>query len=354
MSYFFSKQNRIVMGENDPYLRILKYLLFGSVVLYLGRDLFIPLSFAALISFILYPICSWLEQKKIGRATAIFISLLLLFIVAIGVLLLLASQFSMFLKEWPNIQLKIQELSKEVTQTVGSYYSITETQQDRWVQEFTGRAANFLVGSVPSFLSASAYSAVLVLIVPVFAALILFHRSKLVEIVCHLFPKERKDDLRMILSLTIETYYNFIKGMAIVYLIVGTLNSIGLLIIGVPHAIFFGFIASVLTFIPYLGIMIGSLLPITMAWITFNSAWYPLAVILIFIIVQYLEANLIFPFAVSKKLNINTLATLVAIIAGGIIWGVAGMILFVPFVGIIKLISDRHPKMKVWSLMIGV
>jgi predicted PurR-regulated permease PerM len=353
MSYSFSKQNRIVLGENDPYLRILKYLLFGSVILYLGRDLFIPLSFAALISFILYPICSWLEQKKLGRATAIFISLLLLFIVAVGVLLLLASQFSMFLKEWPNIQLKTQELLKEIMQSVVSYYSITEAQQDRWGQEFAGRTANFLVGSVPSFLSASAYSAVLVVIVPVFAALILFYRIKLVEIVCYLFPNERKDDMRMILSLTIDTYYNFIKGMAIVYLIVGTLNSIGLLIIGVPHAIFFGFIASVLTFIPYLGIMIGSLLPITMAWITFNSAWYPLAVILVFIIVQYLEANLIFPFAVSKKLNINTLATLVAIIAGGIIWGMAGMILFVPFVGIIKLISDRHPKMKVWSLMMG-
>jgi len=354
MSYRISKYNRIGLRENDPYLRILKYILFGSTVLYLGRDLFIPLSFAALISFILYPVCMWLEQKKVGRATSIFISLLLLLMITGVVLLLLASQFTLFLKEWPNIQLKFQELFKEVTQSVVSIYSITESQQDRWVEEFAGRAANFLVGSLPSFLTASAYSAVLMIIVPLFSALILYHRSKLVEIVFHLFPQERKDDLKLIVSLTIETYYNFIKGMAIVYLIVGTLNSIGLLIIGVPHAIFFGFVASVLTFIPYLGIMIGSLLPITMAWITFNSAWYPFAVILVFVIVQYLEANLIFPFAVSKKLNINTLATLVAIITGGIVWGVAGMILFVPFVGIIKLISDRHPKMKVWSLMIGV
>jgi predicted PurR-regulated permease PerM len=70
-------------------------------------------------------------------------------------------------------------------------------------------------------------------------------------------------------------------------------------------------------------------------------------------IVQYLEANVIFPLAVSNRLNMNTLATLIAIVTGGILWGVSGMILFVPFAGILKLISDQHPKMKIWKLMIG-
>jgi predicted PurR-regulated permease PerM len=73
----------------------------------------------------------------------------------------------------------------------------------------------------------------------------------------------------------------------------------------------------------------------------------------IFAFVQYLEANVIFPLAVSNRLNINALATLVAIITGGIIWGVAGMILFVPFLAIIKLVADHHPKMKIISMLLG-
>jgi predicted PurR-regulated permease PerM len=72
-----------------------------------------------------------------------------------------------------------------------------------------------------------------------------------------------------------------------------------------------------------------------------------------FAFVQYLEANVIFPVAVSNRLNINALATLVAIIVGGILWGVAGMILFVPFLAIIKLVADLHPKMKTWSILLG-
>ena len=141
--------------------------------------------------------------------------------------------------------------------------------------------------------------------------------------------------------------------MGIVYLIVGILNSVGLLLLGIPHAILFGLIASVLTFIPYIGIIVGSLLPITIAWATYDSIWYPIGIIAIFTFIQYLEANIIFPFAVSNKLNVNTLVMLVAIFAGGILWGVAGMILFVPFIGILKLVADNNPNLKTLSLALG-
>jgi predicted PurR-regulated permease PerM len=115
----------------------------------------------------------------------------------------------------------------------------------------------------------------------------------------------------------------------------------------------FGFIASVLTFIPYIGIITASLLPITMAWITYDSIWYPLGVVGIFTFVQYLEANIIFPMAVSNRLSINTFVTIVVILAGGVLWGAAGMILFIPYAAILKLIADRTDHLKALSLILG-
>ena len=173
------------------------------------------------------------------------------------------------------------------------------------------------------------------------------------EIIYRVFPSQNKGSLQEIISLTINTYYNFIKGMALVYLLVGILNSIGLLVLGIPHAILFGFIASILTFVPYVGIMAGSLLPIAIAWITHDSIWYPIGIIGVFAFVQYLEANVIFPLAVSNRLNVNTLVMLVAIFAGSILWGLAGMILFVPFVGIAKLIADHNPEWRTLSMILG-
>ena len=121
----------------------------------------------------------------------------------------------------------------------------------------------------------------------------------------------------------------------------------------VPHPFLFGFIASILTFIPYVGIIISSLLPIAVSWITFNSIWYPMGVILVFSIVQILEAYIIFPFAVGNRLKINTLVIIVMIIAGGIVWGAAGMILFIPFISIVKLISDRTEGLKTLSMLLS-
>jgi predicted PurR-regulated permease PerM len=165
-----------------------------------------------------------------------------------------------------------------------------------------------------------------------------------------LVPDEKAGQVREVITLSVTAYYNFIKGMVVVYLTVGILNSIGLLLLGIPHAILFGFLTAFMTFIPYVGIVVAALLPISYAWITFESIWYPLGVIGVFTFVQYLEANLIFPLAVSQRLKLSTLATLIVIILGGIIWGAAGMILFVPFAAILKLIADR---MQGWEGLAG-
>jgi predicted PurR-regulated permease PerM len=121
----------------------------------------------------------------------------------------------------------------------------------------------------------------------------------------------------------------------------------------VPHAVLFGFLTAIMTFIPYVGIIIASLLPITYAWITYNSVWYPLGVIGIFAFVQYLEANVIFPWAVGHRLQLNTLLTLIVIVAGGILWGASGMILFVPFAAIGKLMADRMEGWGWLSILLG-
>ena len=102
-----------------------------------------------------------------------------------------------------------------------------------------------------------------------------------------------------------------------------------------------------------MGIIICVLLPISVAWITKDSIWYPLGVIAIFAFVQYLEANVIFPRIVATQLKVSTWATLVAIIAGGILWGVSGMILFIPFVGILKIVFDYIPGGKPFNILLG-
>jgi predicted PurR-regulated permease PerM len=345
---------KTIQNPDTTILRILQYIVFASIILYFGKDVFIPISFALLISFVMHPIVAWMERKGMGRLVAIIIAISLLVLLGLLIVALLIYQFISFMNELPALQEKFSKSLEDLSSMMIEVFGISRERQQEWVTKLTNQSGSSILSFLQNTLAASAFSAVLLVLIPVYSVLILYYREYWMKIVQRLFPKENKESLREIISLTINTYYNFIKGMAVVYLVVGILNSIGLLLLGIPHAILFGFIASVLTFIPYVGIMVGSLLPIAIAWITYDSIWYPVGIVAIFAFVQYLEANVIFPIAVSSRLNVNTLVMLIAIFVGGILWGVAGMILFVPFVGIAKLIADHNPKWKTVSMILGI
>ena len=312
-----------------------------------------PLSFALLISCILYPVCAWLEKHRFSRIAAIALPLTILTILLGLVVVLLFYQLSSFVTEWPLLEVKLSASLVAASEWITQRFNIQHDKQVAWLNQVLNSSGIGILSFVKQTISASAVGSVLFILIPVYAVLILYYRNKWVEVLYRIFPAEERDHIREILKLSIQSYYSFIKGMIVVYLIVGVLNSLGLWILGIPHPFLFGFVASILTFIPYAGILVASLLPVSYAWITYSSIWYPLGVIGIFAVVQYLEANLIFPLAVSSRLKINTLVTLVAIVAGGLLWGVSGMILFIPFLGILKLIADRIPQLKTLAILLG-
>jgi predicted PurR-regulated permease PerM len=99
--------------------------------------------------------------------------------------------------------------------------------------------------------------------------------------------------------------------------------------------------------------MVASLLPVSAAWLSYDSIWYSLAVVAWFAFVQILEAYLIFPLIIGKRIKVNTLVLFIFIILGGMLWGPAGMILFIPLVSILRLLANRSPGLKFLSEMLG-
>lgn len=335
------------------FIEILQFTVLGSVILYFGKTLFMPLSFAILISFILYPICNRMEKKGINRSIAIFLLFFLLIILIGSIFYLLFAQLAEFTTEWQILKSKLEETVSQTSTFIAEHFGISNQKQSALLKKTIEDSSSQILLILRSVTYSFTESFFFLIMILVFSALILYHRQLLSNVLYSIFPSKEKKTVHEILIETIYAFYNFIKGMMLVYLIVGILNSIGLAIIGIPNPIMFGFIASLLTFIPYIGIMVASLLPIAVSWIEFNSIWYPLSVILVFTVVQLLEAYIIFPFVVGGRLKINTLAILFAIILGGILWGAIGMILFIPFISILKLIADRTESLKTLSVLLG-
>ncbi|WP_016989455.1 AI-2E family transporter [Flavobacterium sp. ACAM 123] len=334
-------------------LEILQTIVLICFILYFGKTLFIPLSFSLLISFILFPVCKWIEGRGINKIGAIILSLLIIILFIAIIVYLLFVQINEFSNEWGLFREKLLEALNQISVFIAERFEITTEEQVVFFKNSINNSSTQVFSFLRSSLYSLSESLFFLLIIPVLSALILYYRPILAKALYQIFPANKKETIHEILIETIRAYYDFIKGMFLVYIAVGLLNSIGLLIVGVPHPFMFGFIASILTFIPYVGIMISSLLPIAVAWITFNSIWYPLGVVLVFTIVQALEAYVIFPLVVGHRLKINTLVIIIMITAGGILWGAAGMILFIPFTSIVKLIADRSPRLKILSILLG-
>lgn len=316
-------------------------LLLALAFMLLLKSFLIPLCYGLLIALIVYPLCKKLENKKFPRSLAIFISVLMVVLVLCALLFVLYLQVKALNEKLPLLTRHLVVFLNEVQNWVLQNFGLTLVEQDKLVSDvgkgFTANIGNIISGSF----SIAAETLFYLIIIPVYSVLFLYYRNVLVSFVSSFIPEKHKASLPIILSETIHIYYNYIKGMMLLYLIVGVLNSVGLLLLGVDYAILFGMVTAVMTIIPYIGIMISSILPITIVWAETNNVWYPLGVVMVFAFVQYLEANIIFPYVVGKQLGINTLVSIIAILLGGAIWGVSGMILFLPFLALFKLISGK-------------
>lgn len=333
--------------------RYIQAAFFTAALLYFGKTLFIPMFFGLLVAIVMYPACKKLESRSWSRTMTTTLSIVIVVVLFSIVLGLLAWQVNAFWKDWPLIALKLEGLLLDIQTWIADKTGITIPVQMDWLRNLAMNSGSMTGNMLGGAINLTVSTFFMLFMIPVFAALFLYHRQVFVKYLRFVVSERHSARLNIILQEVTHTYYNYIKGMVLVYIIVGILNSIGLLALGIRHAVLFGMLTAIMTMIPYIGIIVSALLPVTVAWTTRDSVWYPLGVAAIFSFVQYLEANVIFPKVVGAQLNVSTWATLVAILAGGILWGVSGMVLFIPFVAILKIITDHVDEWKGLNMLLS-
>jgi predicted PurR-regulated permease PerM len=323
---------------------IVKYLQITIILvllLYFGKILFVPLFFGLLVAIVAYPACKWLELRHWPRSLAIGVLLSFVVLLFGALIWLLGYEINLFVAGISQIREKLSQFSLEIRQWLETTLGMAQDTQDNLVEELSANFSKSINSSVSGVLTVTASTIFILVMVPIYAALFLYHRGTFVKFLEMIIGIKYKKKLHTVLSQSILSYFKYIKGTFYVYCIVGILNSIGLLALGIDHAILFGMVTSFMMVIPYIGIFISAALPVSVALITKDSAWYAIGVVSIFVFIQYLESNVLFPRIVGQQLNLSTWSTLVAIIIGTLLWGISGMILFTPFAAILKIISDN-------------
>jgi len=187
----------------------------------------------------------------------------------------------------------------------------------------------------------------------VYIFLILFYQPLLLDFIYKVFSSDKQSQVAEIVTQTKGVIQRYLIGLFIEMVLVAILNSIGLLILGIEYAFLIGILGALLNLIPYIGGVIAVAIPIMIALVTKESPLFALYVTAIYIFIQLIDNNYIVPKIVASKVRINALVSIVAVLVGGALWGVAGMFLSIPLVAIVKVICDRIESLKPFGFLLG-
>ncbi len=324
-------------------LSIVIALLVAAAVL--AADIIIPMAFAALLSVVMLPAIRKLESRRVGTALSILIVLLL----TVGGMSLLVwltvDQLVGLVNDLPNLQSKLEAFVRRTQTTLRQDFGISTVKQTEMFSDLMRSVSVYLGGVLLT--TTNALSTLIQ--IPIYIFLFLIYRDRFKVFFLKLVPSQTEFRWKTDIERVVQGY---ISGLFLVTLIISCLNTVGLLALGIDHAIFFGVLSGVLTIIPYVGIIIGSLFPIVMALITKDSIWYTVGVVIVFAVVQFLEGNFITPRITGSKVSINALAAIIALLIGGKILGIAGMILSIPCIGVLKIILEYSPRLRPFIILL--
>jgi predicted PurR-regulated permease PerM len=323
------------------------------IVLSYGRFILMPLALSALLAMLLEPVSRRLQKIKVPRALAIVLSMLLVFLVLGGIFSLLSLQFVQFADRLPEAGDRLQQVSNDLLQFFEGFFGIAPERQVDFIQQGlqkliqrSGEYASTAIGATTSVFT-------LLGLLPIFIFFLMYYKKMYHIFLRKIWKDESNESVEFVIRGIQLVTRNYLVGMLMVIVILGILNFIGLWIIGLENALFFATFAAVLAVIPYIGIIIGSLPAILFALLFVDSLFMPLGVVAVFATVQFLEGNFITPNIIGSQVSINPFMALIALLVGSQVWGIVGMILFVPFVGILKCIFDEVEGLKPYGYLLG-
>lgn len=328
-------------------------LFFLGWIVVLGKGLLAPLLMAFFISIMLLPLYRFFRNRKFPEALAIGVSLLTLVVVLGLIVWFFSSQISILIRDFPAIQKNVMRHLNALSNWVGNRTPWSSQEQLTFIKEQSNNLLNY-AGTLLGGLAGGVTGTLIFLgLLPIYIFLLLFYRNLLLRFVFLWFPRdshERVEDTLREMQVIIKSY---LFGLLIQITYMTVLLGGILMIIGIKHALLIGIIFAFLNLIPYVGALLGNIIGVLLTLASSEELWPVVAVLGTIAAVQFLDNNILMPRIVGSKVKINALATIVGVIVGGEIAGIAGMFLSLPIIAVLKVVFDRSEQFKQWGVLFG-
>jgi len=312
-----------------------------------------PLALAVLFAYLLYPIANFLEKHRVPRLLAIFVSVIIFLAIVGGAVLLVYKRVIGFMGDFPGFRDKalnnIDILQNQLNLLFGNI--------DVNIMAFLKTRVSGLFDASNDFMNrafaATTGTIFRLAILPILIFMFLYYRTKFAYFILKLVPIEKQAIAINALRGVSKVASRYMGGMSTVVVILCIINSSAFILIGVKYAIIFGLIAGLWSFIPYFGTLIGYSFPLLFSLLTSDTPEIALKILITYFIVHLTENYILTPNIVGNAVKINAFVIILGMIAAGMVWGFPGMFVVVPFLAMVKVISEHVPSLHAYVYLLG-
>ncbi|GAA4320881.1 AI-2E family transporter [Compostibacter hankyongensis] len=339
---FYTKLSLVMIG-----------LIASGYVAVWGKEILAPLVLAFLFSVLLFPLSRFFERRlRFPRSLSSLLSVVLLVVFILLVLFSVGTQISALTRDWPQFQSQVGEALGQLREWLQRRFHLSMEKQLSYLH----MATDNMLSSGGTVIGQTVLSASTVFLFFIFTLIytffLLFYRSLLVRFLVALFREEHTPVVYEVIEQVQYIIKKYVVGLFFEMCLVAALTTGLLWILGVKYAPLLGLITGIFNLVPYIGIFTALLLSVLITFATV-SAGKALVVAIAILLVHTLDSNVLMPRIVGSQVKINALVTVIGVVVGEMLWGIAGMFLSIPVIAIFKIVFDRVEDTKAWGLLLG-
>ena len=332
---------------------ILISLFLIAAVLYYTKVVVVPLLFSVIFSVMLFPFSLRLEKWGFSKGFASFITVLITTIVLVFLAYLIIRQIGIFLQQTPQLTDKsgkiIDNIQQFATKRFGIKKAVLANGLKDQIAQLPLLATNKLATSLPVITG----FVINIFLIPVYVFFLLYYRHFFLEFFYKIFHESERVAIDETLEKLEVVIKGYIFGQFLDVFVIGMLNSLALYFIGIGYPLILGFGLSFLCIVPYLGMVIGSIVILLAGLLTTNTTWQPLLAFGVLWVIHIIDSNIVAPNIIGSRISINPLIAIFILFLFGELWGLAGLLLAFPLAAILKVIFDVVPALKAYGFLLG-
>lgn len=345
------------MNQTYPFYLKLSCILISIVILgflsIIGQQILIPMVLGLLIAILLMPMCRFMEKRlRFPRGLSSILASLLALAIIGGVIYGLSIQVAKLSNDWPQFQKQFIDLTDDLQSWISRTFGVRRKDQLLYLNDTAKKSISTGTAILETALKSIGYVLMLTGFTFLFTLFFLLYRTHLLKFLVASFSETYHKTVFEIIDNIQFMVKKYLVGLFFQMLIVTILSLIAYTIIGVKYNFMLAILTGILNILPYIGIFTALLIGALITFAT-SGVSHVLFIVIAIVVIHAIDGNIIMPRVVGSKVKINSLIVIIGLVVGEMLWGIAGMLLTIPVLAIMKIVFDRVEGLQSWGFLMG-